>query len=67
MHRREVLKLASAALVVAVLLGSKLVGPVNGCGSGAAASACAASQSATPGKIPGSAWLLRDRSSYRPL
>jgi hypothetical protein len=58
--------LASAVLVVAVLLGSKLVGPVGGCGD-AAASACSASPSATPGKILGSAWLLRDRSSYRPL
>lgn len=65
MRRREVVKLVSAALVVAVLLGSKLVATVNVCGGDAGA--CNASQSAAPNKIPASAWLLRDRSSYRPL
>ncbi len=66
MNRQEFIKAIGAAVIVAVLLGSKLVGPANVCGSDAGANSCNSPQSSSANKIPGSAWV-KGWSPSRPL
>lgn len=66
MKRVEILKAAGAAVVILVLLGSKLAGPVNVCGNDTGGNPCNSPQASSANKVPGSAWV-RDHSPVRPL
>jgi hypothetical protein len=60
------MKIAGAALIMLVLLGSKLVGPANVCSNDAGGNPCNSPQASSANKIPGSAWM-REHASIRPL